>query len=274
MATAPPQSLELPPGLPAEVYQWHTPTAEFAVPRSRFIINLVAGIFAMIPALGLLVGGVIISGAILFGDAPANPKGRSPWPMALGAFALGLALTLGIVFWVLGTYRSRGTRVLLFPRGLVRLQHGAAAVCRWEDVQKVTHEMNTGSREKKLVPRHRFVVACRDGTTLDFQHIPKTRELGERIQEATLKHLMPLALQVYQTGKPVKFGPLTVSREGVGNGKETVPWVDVKDVQIDKHGQLVFTTQGRWLSFAKVPVEEIPNVHVLLALVRQARGPY
>jgi hypothetical protein len=247
------------------VYQWGAPTAEYAVPRSKFVVNLIAGILAMIPALGLLIGGLAYW---WFGEGkPGTWRG-------LAAGALGLTLAGGIVAWVQQAYRNRGTRILLYPHGIVRFQRDGVETLRWTEIATVVQAMNTGSREQSLVPRNKFTVYRNDGSNVELMQIPKIRELGERIQQETLKYLLPPALQAYQAGKEVSFSKLTASRAGINNGKATLPWVEIKDVEIDKNGQLVFTAQGRWLSFAKVPIEEIPNVHVLLALVRHVRGPY
>lgn len=266
MATATPAS-PLPPGLPPDVYQWGAPTAEFAVPPGRAVINLIAGMFALIPALGMAIGGSVALFLSLFGDTPWKHRGY----MGLAA-SLGIGFTVGIIFWVKQSFATEGTRVWLFSRGLVRLGRGAAEACRWEEIQSVQQEMNTGSRERAGAVRHRFTISRRDGTQMSFEGIPKVRALGEQIQQESLKYLLPPVLKTYHSGQPVTFGSLTLSGEGVNNGKETVPWVEIKGVEIDKNGQLVFTAQGRWFSFAKMPIADIPNVHVLLALVRQRRG--
>ena len=91
------------------------------------------------------------------------------------------------------------------------------------------------------------------------------------IQAEAFKHLMPRAIESYSAGGTLHFGKLSINQAGIDNGKEVVPWAQVKSVQVS-NGFIVIKKDGKWLNWANVAVAQTPNFFVFLALVDQNVG--
>lgn len=84
---------------------------------------------------------------------------------------------------------------------------------------------------------------------------------------------MPQMLAALQAGKSLSFGVLTISPQGLGNGTETIPWSELHSVRLDEEKDTIkVNRQGKWLSWANVPMEKMSNILVFLALVERITG--
>jgi hypothetical protein len=63
-----------------------------------------------------------------------------------------------------------------------------------------------------------------------------------------------------------EFGPLGLSRRGIDNGKELLFWEDVQEIKNDG-GLITVVKKGKWLSWLKVSVADVPNQVVFWSLV-------
>ena len=86
-----------------------------------------------------------------------------------------------------------------------------------------------------------------------------------------LKHLLPRAIETYNAGGTLQYGKLSVSQAGIGNGKEIVPWAQIKSVQVS-NGFIAIKKDGKWLNWANVAVAKTPNYFVFLALADRVVG--
>jgi hypothetical protein len=69
-------------------------------------------------------------------------------------------------------------------------------------------------------------VSSSDGTTLilgKVYHFEQMEQIGQWIEKATARYLYPTALNQYQMGQPVLFGPLTITPEGLSHQSHLLP---------------------------------------------------
>jgi hypothetical protein len=73
-----------------------------------------------------------------------------------------------------------------------------------------------------------------------------------------------------QGGETVMFGPVTLSRQGIGYKQK--PQVSFAEVTIKFNGTyLAVKKEGKWLNVFRAPAQKIPNVFVLLDLAEELK---
>jgi hypothetical protein len=240
--------------MPAEAYQLGAATAEYRPKASRQIVNKIAGVVLS-----------IVGVAIVFADMLQ----RRP----SGAFVLGgLLLALGMyVFWA--SVREKGLQVLLFPDGLAYTARGKTEICRWDEIDAITQQVTKHYTNGIYTgTTHVYTVRRAGKPDLKFNDALQNVELlGNEIQQEVYRRLLPRAIQTYNAGGVVQFGKLSVSQQGLSNGKETIPWPEVKGVKLDK-GVISVSKQGKWLNWASATVAQTPNIFVFTALVDSIVG--
>jgi hypothetical protein len=78
---------------------------------------------------------------------------------------------------------------------------------------------------------------------------------------------MPLAIDAYNAGHAIPFGPLSVSLQGISNQKGTIlPWHQISGVTVNQNVVTVIQSERvkKWVS---APMSQVPNIGVLTALV-------
>lgn len=105
----------------------------------------------------------------------------------------------------------------------------------------------------------------------------KAQEISTIVAGAVAEQLLPEVLAQYQKTGNVRFGPLSVTREGVANlskvaSWKTVPvlsWAEIEDVRFEK-GKLGIQVSQKWKYWDEGIMEAytIPNPTVYVALVR------
>jgi hypothetical protein len=230
------------------------PTAEFAVSGVGFVRNLVLA--------PLLIGAGLTLEVVLIGLLRVHH-----YELLL----LGVVLVLSGVTLVVRAFRNRGLRVLVFPEGLMRLLKGEVQALCWEEVDQVWQKKSTGAHWAMRAWRGALTltVQAADGRRMTFDDsLPRLAELCQMVCRETLPLLWPQARAAYDAGNTLEFGKLRINRQGLSQGKETVPWSEVQKVKINA-AQLLIYKKGKWTHSLAVTVSEIPNSHVLLALLGQ-----
>lgn len=69
----------------------------------------------------------------------------------------------------------------------------------------------------------------------------------------------------YKAGQTLDFGRFTLSHQGIGNGREVLPWARVRAIDV-KSGSINVLNTGGQPGWSNIPAESIPNVFVFLAL--------
>lgn len=259
------------------------PDAVFRISRGRFLAKLWVGL------------GLILSGAAVGGLGFAFGVGVLA---VLAKFVLTLPV-LGVILLVL-MYRQRGLLVLVYPTGLLRLYRGEVASFPWNEVGEVRLKVqraapeveadDAGSPAACWLPAEaptveiwaaKLVVVRKDGTEATFgPALADYPRLAELVQRRTFPLLWAVARARFRAGEPVAFGDLELTPAGLRfagplpSRKKTarekfLPWKAVKEVVVAQG--MLSVKAGRWFPWLVVDISQVPNPHVLFALVGEAR---
>lgn len=237
-----------------KIAQLGEPAAEFAVRGLAFLRSLILG-----PV--LVAGGVFLE-ILLIGVFHLHQ-----YEILLpGIFLIGTGVML-----LVRAFRNRGLRVLLFPEGLVRVQRGNALAFWWEEIEQVWQKKSGGSHWIGHSWWNLMVQAA-DGRRMTFDDsLPRLPQLVQIVRRESLVFLWPRYLADFETGKILDFGKLRISQRGLSYGKETLPWANLQKAKV-QGAQLLIYKKGKWTHSLSFTVSDIPNFHVLLALMAQ-RAP-
>jgi len=233
-----------------------TPTAEYKARSSIPVVLVGLAIFWGLVGLGLVIGGLLAS--------------RNDSSL-LCLVPPGLVL-VGVGIWAFTQWRLKRTlRVLVFPDGLVHTRGAKTNVFRWDEIESVWESAQKARPTSRTVYRA-YTIVDHDGRkavlTGDFVGV---KALGDTIQREVSERLLPHALEAFEAGETVRFGKLSLSNEGLSNGRETVPWDQVEEVKLER-GTITVRKEGKWLSWANVTVGGTPNVFVFLTMVDRIVG--
>lgn len=251
------------------------PEALFRVSRGRFLAKLALGVL-------LLVYGVV-----------ANYLWWVHGPARFGHLELLLLIVLPLsgatLLWHM--YRHRGLFVLVYPTGLLRLRRGEVDSFPWHEVDHIRLKVQRASEADIARGPDGTPVACclpaeepsfqlwnaslsiarADGIEAHFgPALSDYPLLAEEVQKRTFAYLWPVIWERFQAGIPIPFGSLELSRGGIRFAGKFLRWSEVKDVSVSQ-GRLSIKQGGKWLPWALVDVNTIPNPHVLFVLIAEAR---
>ncbi len=235
------------------------PTAAY---RAKFTIRkTIAVAFLFAVGLGILAVAILNSSSLLLST--------------LIAVVISSVLLLAIPTWiVVDAVRSRDIQVYACPGGLLYLHSGKTEAIRWDQVESFWRKVvKTSSYGIQTGTTHRYTLRRSDGATFKFNDtIDHVEALGNTIAAETARTLWPRYVAAYQAGQTLAFGKISLSQQGVTNGKEWLPWYQVREIQINR-GYLSLkkegVKQGNWRG---IPASEIPNVDVFMALVNDIQS--
>ncbi|MDD5369981.1 MAG: hypothetical protein PHQ40_12915 [Anaerolineaceae bacterium] len=198
--------------------------------------------------------------------------GRSiilPAGMALlAAFVafLGFSLALG----------KRGETIRLFEGGITIQDHTSENTWRWEEVISirvaVTRRFALGFATGAV---HSYTLVRKNGQRLVMdENLRDVERLAEAIREKVAPMLYAQYAPEFENGGEFVFGPILVSQaRGVVINQKTLPWGRVRQASIGRGAlSLAIVDENGRSSELKVPVEQIPNPDVLLALMQARNG--
>lgn len=174
---------------------------------------------------------------------------------------------------------SKTAQYYLCDRGFIgKMGNTAAQPFRWDLIPAVWRQAKVTyplwSTYKRLIVTTTYAIQRNDGYTFyldgSFQYFDI---LHKNVEAETRQILLPAALQGYAQGQMLPFGPLVLSRQGVSNGRNLLPWQYIESIKIEVNadGEFVLVKQqGAWRAWAKEMTSTIPNLTVFLALVDRA----
>jgi hypothetical protein len=190
-------------------------------------------------------------------------------PLIIAAIMFGLGLLAG---W--GAYTNWNKGVAVYERGFAYRDRKGIQPWGWQEMVSLTaaitrHYTNgiyTGTT-------HVYTLYNRQNQRLILNDaIKKVEGLAKMIQDAIYPLLYDRSSQQYNSGQPVVFGPVAVSKGGIQIGKKTYPWAEVKEVSIHQGILKVSKKDGGWFSGASAAASAIPNLGVLLSIIHQVVG--
>jgi hypothetical protein len=254
----------LPPEVADELARLGEPTDEFRAGAGQLMLSTLAGVIA------LLLAGATLVGLIVLLAMPRAKGGSGIAVVKLAGVALFLVAT-GV--GLLRRARSnRGLRVLVFPGALARVQGEQVEVLRWEDVNAVRRVVNVKSEGVTVRTPVQLLLVGRGGREMSFNEgLAGLRELRQLVEQHTLRYMLPPAVEALEAGEAVGFGAVSVSKDGLHHGLETLAWDEFDGIDAGQGLVTVKRAESR-RAFCRVEVSDVPNVHVLTALAEHARS--
>lgn len=217
-------------------------------------------LYALLSVVLMLAGGAGIGNMIISGTFPYGQL-----IVSLGAILL--AAPLGFVW-----YRGFTTRVQVYEHGFAYLQGDNTRTFRWDEIESIWEDIVTYSVRVLIFPvpvgtGYKYTIRKRTGESIKLTStIAGIDELGWLIQSQVLREMLPRAIETYNNGGSLQFGRLSISRMGINNGKETLPWNQVNAIQI-KQGYLIIKKKGKWFRWDGANPAKTPNLFLFVALV-------
>lgn len=95
--------------------------------------------------------------------------------------------------------------------------------------------------------------------------------LVEYAKERTLPRLLAEAQSRFSNGEALTFGDLALDEQGLNCGAKSLSWTEIESL-IASQGLIRMKKRGKRGNWNSVPVSDVPNSHVLIALVQARVG--
>jgi hypothetical protein len=200
-------------------------------------------------------------------------------PQVIATVAFFLPGVIALV-WSLRRYRRV---VTLFEGGLfVTDARGRGRAIAWHDVNGVTHkilrvyepQMLGESRLVDIQDEYTLLLRNSEKVHIDY-HFADVDALGQVILQRTTEALLPAMRQAFYAGQSLGFGPIAIDRHRVHVGGSALGWEEITSLAwktgllASDRAYLHVNRAGAWMAWAKVPVDEVVNYQVLMALARE-----
>jgi len=93
------------------------------------------------------------------------------------------------------------------------------------------------------------------------------RGLGELIEDQMVRQQLPHALESYQRGNVVSFGPLSIHPQGLSDGLNELTWNEIADIQVSP-AAVQISKKPAGLVWFTLNASAIPNMALLVAVLK------
>lgn len=191
-----------------------------------------------------------------------------------GTETMFILLPFTLLFLIIGAYSLlkpalySSRRVYLCSNGFAYTHGGKTDIYPWQHIdamwQQVTRRYYNGIYTGTT---HKYTIRRSDGAQLILNDIfPDVELIGNRIAQEITRCLLPRAITSYNAGQTITFGKLSVNMQGVSNGREMLPWNQIKGINVNR-GIVSVKKEGKILNWSTVQVAHVPNIFVFMALV-------
>jgi hypothetical protein len=111
----------------------------------------------------------------------------------------------------------------------------------------------------------KYVFQCTDGQRFTFAGTEGALALSYVIDKEINARLLPGAIAAYDAGRPVSFGAIQVSQEGLQVGHKTIPWQNILSIEME--GDQIIVRLPDWEHWVGNSKTATPNVSVFKALI-------
>ncbi len=217
-----------------------------------------------------------LAAALLWWKASSHPRlGLAAWLMTALAVAAGVGLAFDVA------RRRLWSAVSVFEHGLLLHRATGARVLAWSEIDSLQLR-----REKRLRPgalgvlpglvvlsaetEWQWVCRVRAGGRVVFElgeQLAESSALLETLKRETASLAVPRIYEEIRDGGRVVLGPLAITEAHLEVGSVLVPWVEIAEVFVA--GASLRVRDHDDVERARALVEDIPNVHVVLALAEE-----
>jgi len=245
------------------------PVRYFPIRKLNKIGSLVAFIILLGGAVAVLLYGLYVAYAAYQQHGLAVIWDKL---MAPGIIAFVLFLCALLAGW--SAYKNWNREIVLYEKGFAIRSRKGIQSWPWSDMVsikiKVTRHYTNGIYSGTT---HEYTLMNRQNEKLRLNDaFSKVEELAASIEQSFFPLIYEPAAKEYNNGHPLEFGPVAISKTGMYFGKKTIPWVDIKEVSLQKGELKISRKGGGWFSGARIPAPAIPNLRVLLTIISQVVG--
>jgi hypothetical protein len=269
-------------------------TSRLGEPDSTHRTNAGSVVWRVVLGTAIIIAAAVLHFLMWSGVVPwpggARAHGIKLWIILLAAMFIGPGVGAYLIFFAI---RSLKMWVLAYPTGLFVWHRGKVIAFPWDEIRAI---QITGLPEKAVLHRAGGDQAAdaywydlsRAGRRLFGTVLMLTRSdgeqlglpstlgdfaaLGRRVQEETYRRLFPTMEDDFQAGQPVAFGPIVCGLGGITVRKSTLPWADVAALDRVQDKLEVKRAGKKKRAWAKVELNEVVNVHLLMGVADAALG--
>lgn len=224
---------------------------------------------------GVLLGGAGAAAALSVGLwrwvlAYSNYGPAVVWRWSLPWFAAAVGLLPLFLLGLVSLWRTRSTRVLVYPSGLVYQRGKRALNIPWQEIGAVRTEGPWfGLRAVGVTRPLSLVIELVDAQTVKFtQELSDFKALVETVKQRVYPPMLRTLTERFNQGEEISFGPLRLDLEGIRHGQRTIPW-DQFDRAMLKGGQLtLIPSQSSNLKRIGVSAAKIPNIDLCVQMIQ------
>ena len=177
--------------------------------------------------------------------------------------------------WAIRTHnQEKGMSVQIYADGIVSTKNGRSTAMRWDEVI----DLGVIVVYNRQIHSSFYTYTLKDvsGQTLRLNltpgHFENAEQLSQTIQQEVTRRQLGRAMTTLNAGEPVQFGPLTITQEGIQNGRKTLPWSEFKEIALTQKGNFVVRAHDKATSWARIDMVKMSNVFTFVALADQITG--
>jgi uncharacterized protein DUF6585 len=185
--------------------------------------------------------------------------------LVFGLSFLGLAISM-----IYSVIQVANQQIYLFQQGMVIDKGKQVEAFPWNQAAEVWQSVTRNYRNGSYVgTTYAYTLRRRDGYQIKLDNLTKDiAELGPAIAQGVTRELVPRALHSIRTGQTLTFASLSVNQQGIGNGREFIPWSQVQAVDVSQ-GRVTVKKTGTSRDWATAMVAKIPNFLVFKVVAEE-----
>ncbi len=197
------------------------------------------------------------------------------WRWSAPALLMGGGLGLLALFSGALAWRRRPPTIRVHRRGLSLLRGSSIERVEWRDVRRIhTNAVRYGLPPLPLSREAEITLELLDGRRIRLSHMLEGfLELVETVKRHVYPGLLAEYTAAFNQGRPLAFGPLVLSAQGVQRGKQVLPWSAISQATLNDGHLRVDATPGGRSERIKIPVHQIPNVDLCVQLIQKLGKP-
>lgn len=238
-------------------------------PSTKWITIIVAIFF---------LGSALVVGILGVNSLIGRVLGKS---QAYGLTSIGILLGISGVIGIIGlasvwsAYSNWHKTVVVYENGLVFLDRKGVKTIRWEEVDTMTSQVTKHYTNGIYTgTTHLYIIVKKDQERIGLDdRIKDVEKAAGMIRQKVFPLLYKRYSEAYNTGQPVVFGPVMISRAGGYQvGKKQFLWEEIDSITLQQGTIKVSRRNGGLFSGSNTLASTIPNVEILLAIIDQVVG--
>ncbi len=168
------------------------------------------------------------------------------------------------------------TSLTVCERGLLGYNESTRDVLSipWDTIElvwfEVARDYSSGAGEKRRRYGWRYVFQCNDGQRFTFAGHEGVLALNYVVDKEINARLLPRVIAAYDAGRPVSFGAIQVSQEGLQVGHKAIPWQNILSIEME--GDQIIVRLPDWEHWVGNSKAATPNFSVFKALIQYIRA--